>query len=146
MLQILDSLLTQRCIEDIISTYRENSTEDAPDRCRISAVTDLKLSFTRFLLDNDDKDVLNYGIMYLKDNYKEEYALLYSIICEYTNYGLSRYLNDQQYKNIQQQKQNTNGTTKATTRQMCEQPSPTSSTSKLKPFWVKILKCFKFGE
>lgn len=115
MLQIIDSLLVEKCINTMVAEYRCNSqvSEDEISKYKYNALVELKLSFTQFILDNCvsddvmDKQVVDYGIMYMKDTYPEEYKIVYSIICEYINFGTTRYLNSDIYAEIKYGQNNT---------------------------------------
>lgn len=97
MLTILDSLLTQKCINSMIRDYINLSDDD---QYKNECVTNLKLEFVEFLLANQDDLIRDYGIQYIREKYPNEYSVLYPIIMEYTNYGVKRYLNEQQYIDI----------------------------------------------
>lgn len=104
MLTILDSLLTQKCINSMIRDYN-NLLDD--DQYKNECVTNLKLEFVEFLLANQDDLIRDYGIQYIREKYPNEYSVLYPIIMEYTNYGVKRYLNEQQYMDIKSQQKTT---------------------------------------
>lgn len=101
MLTILDSLLTQKCINSMVRDYHNLSQED---QFKNECTTNLKLEFVEFILANQDDLIRTYGIQYIREKYPDAYSILYPIIMEYTNYGVSRYLNEQQYVNIKSQK------------------------------------------
>ena len=104
MLTILDSLLTQKCINSMIRDYNNLSEEE---HYKNECVTNLKLEFVEFLLANQDNLIRDYGIQYIREKYPNEYSILYPIIMEYTNYGVKRYLNEQQYIDIKSQQKTT---------------------------------------
>lgn len=104
MLTILDSLLTQKCINSMIRDYNNLSDDD---QYKNECVTNLKLEFVEFLLANQDDLIRDYGIQYIREKYPNEYSVLYPIIMEYTNYGVKRYLNEQQYMDIKSRQRTT---------------------------------------
>ena len=98
-----EQLLVEKCLRILIEEYRMDKEKESP-----TAHLDWKLNFLSFLNNNLEDQVL-YGFEFLenhKQEFMEEYNLVYPMILEYTLHRLDGFLNcsDRRIKEPEQPK------------------------------------------
>lgn len=92
-LNMRDSLLIQRCLNNLVQDYEFDLERDT-----INAEVNLQLSFIAFIRANNC-EIVEYGITYLSLKYPEVYNYLKPVILEYHTNGVESFADPEEEEN-----------------------------------------------